>query len=510
MQLSFNSWNGLDPERTPDDKLAGPELARLGAFRKASWRANDGTWGRMDAAHRLVLLVLDPARLAQVHSTSAEAVAAIESGTGVILPPGAVAEFDYLDNRDSQPIPGALTLTARTLSRSVQVDIARAELPLVAEAIRASERRGANAEASRAFALAVPSADELADPAQVADEDVAALFRQMEIGRETIADELGYSLMNRTMSHGVAVALNALTGRESGLPFVSSFLRPWRAPLQALNSLVSVMTSGSRLARGATAFILAVAGAVVALRLVGIDVPPGTFAIAALVFVGAVLVAMLRSGFVRLGVVFAIAGLLIAMTLIGAAMASLVYSTETASPASEIGEGSVVDVDGQTVLRITRGTGDDALIDDIEAGGAVIEWRNGGAVVRGEPDADHVSGWKRWGFVNPLSLARLVLALVAVGLLLVAWRRVGRGGSGVLPAVVAVVLALMALVLPRAAEAALTGSPPESGSNPKSLLVDVAEALEGFGLEIVLIVMVGLGVAIALGGDLLLRRRPRS
>ena len=42
---------------TPDDKLAGVELAHFGAFLKRSWRANDWMWGRLDAAERLVRLV---------------------------------------------------------------------------------------------------------------------------------------------------------------------------------------------------------------------------------------------------------------------------------------------------------------------------------------------------------------------------------------------------------------------------------------------------------------------
>lgn len=60
------------------------------------------------------------------------------------------------------------------------------------------------------------------------------------------------------------------------------------------------------------------------------------------------------------------------------------------------------------------------------------------------------------------------------------------------------------------AEAALTGAPPRTGSDAKSVLVDGAEVLGGYGLEMVLVVLVGIGVAISLGGDLLLRQRGAS
>ena len=45
------------------DRVAGLRLAHFAAFLKQSWRANDWTWGRLDAANRLVTLLLDPLRL---------------------------------------------------------------------------------------------------------------------------------------------------------------------------------------------------------------------------------------------------------------------------------------------------------------------------------------------------------------------------------------------------------------------------------------------------------------
>lgn len=45
------------------DKLAGNEIANFAAFYKASWRANDWMWGRMDTAKSLIDVLIRPDRL---------------------------------------------------------------------------------------------------------------------------------------------------------------------------------------------------------------------------------------------------------------------------------------------------------------------------------------------------------------------------------------------------------------------------------------------------------------
>ena len=63
VQLSANTTNSFDGRDRASDKLAGLQLHHFGAFYKRSWRANDWLWGRLDAATRLVQIVLDPRRL---------------------------------------------------------------------------------------------------------------------------------------------------------------------------------------------------------------------------------------------------------------------------------------------------------------------------------------------------------------------------------------------------------------------------------------------------------------
>ena len=50
----------------PTTKLGGWSLNRFGGFLKRSWRVNDWTWGRMDAATVLCMTVLHPIRLRRV------------------------------------------------------------------------------------------------------------------------------------------------------------------------------------------------------------------------------------------------------------------------------------------------------------------------------------------------------------------------------------------------------------------------------------------------------------
>jgi hypothetical protein len=52
--------------RTADDKVGGMAILRFSGFLKRSWRVNDWTWGRIDAATMLCQILLKPARLRRV------------------------------------------------------------------------------------------------------------------------------------------------------------------------------------------------------------------------------------------------------------------------------------------------------------------------------------------------------------------------------------------------------------------------------------------------------------
>jgi patatin-related protein len=63
-QLSAQTANAFAQyTRTGDDKLGGMSVNRFGGFLKRSWRVNDWTWGRVDAASHLCRVVLQPSRV---------------------------------------------------------------------------------------------------------------------------------------------------------------------------------------------------------------------------------------------------------------------------------------------------------------------------------------------------------------------------------------------------------------------------------------------------------------
>ena len=64
VQLSAQTDNAFARySRTGDDKLGGWSVKRFGGFLKRSWRVNDWTWGRLDAATVLCRTILHPARV---------------------------------------------------------------------------------------------------------------------------------------------------------------------------------------------------------------------------------------------------------------------------------------------------------------------------------------------------------------------------------------------------------------------------------------------------------------
>src|SRR5215471_21581216 len=64
VQVSADSRTLLDMTRTrAASKLTGTQVHNFGAFYKASWRANDWMWGRIDGAGWIIQCLLEPQRL---------------------------------------------------------------------------------------------------------------------------------------------------------------------------------------------------------------------------------------------------------------------------------------------------------------------------------------------------------------------------------------------------------------------------------------------------------------
>lgn len=504
LQVSWNSWNGLD-SRGPDEKLAGPELARLGAFLKASWRANDWLWGRMDAAHRLVLLLLDPQRLRQLGLGQAQVAPAVERLAGP-LPEEVGAELGLLDDPEVGPLLRTLPCTARLLTTVVQTSIAQEELPHVAAAVASSNTAGAREADGGTFRRAVEGELERTGGTISADA-VPQLLAKLRIGSETVGSELGFGQLNRVVSRGLAVAVNALTGTRAGVPGVSRVLRPLRAPLHGVNAVVAVLAGSSPLARGLTALVLAAAGAVVALGVAGASVPSGTFVISAALLTLTVVLAMIHHGFWRLAVPLAAAASVLALASTGPHLAEVVFTAPTSVEERPLDSGTEIGIDGGARVRVRGGAAPDDTIDDLQVDDdSVVVLRDGGRLLAVRA-TEEVAWWKTWGFLAPVSAVRiLAVAAAAVGsLVLRRWWKAAARGDVEFAAVAGgtVVAALLAAFAPGVFDALLTGTDPgPHGGGWKRVVVDAASDLHGYQLEVALVLLVGGAVLSTMRGQL--------
>ena len=155
----------LDPHapvwNTPGAKLTGVKLGHFAAFYRASWRANDYMWGRLDAAVRVVDMLVDAARARQV-AREHRGRAPWELLAGALLPDGGspdqhwlVAEVIGESERPGEPLAAHLTerlrddlcnsdgrLTRTICARAAQLEILAHELPVVVRSSDADTKLG--------------------------------------------------------------------------------------------------------------------------------------------------------------------------------------------------------------------------------------------------------------------------------------------------------------------------------------------------------------------------------
>ncbi|MGW4483333.1 patatin-like protein [Amycolatopsis sp. NPDC004368] len=231
VQVSADSRTLLDLGRPRGwDKLTGLQADSFGAFYKASWRANDWMWGRVDAVGWLVQCLLDPKRLRVLRGIiGAEAfrteVREVFKSVGWQLPsvednvPAADVdaliaqvgeELSFLgldahlgDVEFADVLPTSLPVTSMVLARARQLEIAREELPVVAEHATADAREG-NGKPSETFrkVLAAPIPD---------DSSVQRAFQACQVSAERFEDERGTTLFTKTLVKAGAAGLNAAT-----------------------------------------------------------------------------------------------------------------------------------------------------------------------------------------------------------------------------------------------------------------------------------------------------------
>jgi patatin-related protein len=266
VQMSSDTRTDLDRRTLAGEKLTGLQLRHFGAFYKASWRANDWMWGRLDGAGWLVHLLLDPRRLRELAAEApdlaafrADLQARLQQIAGNPAPPGvwepfapqagrpgAAAEMDFLTA--ASPPPTSLPVTAMWVAAGLQRLIAGEELAHVARQIEADEADGAEEAAARAFISAYRNA--VGAPASgaypvVPETKAAEVLQACRVPAEKIASEMGSALFTRTITRTAAVAVKAVD-MGNAMP---SFLRPVLAGARTVTSLAYRVTSVGPAAR---------------------------------------------------------------------------------------------------------------------------------------------------------------------------------------------------------------------------------------------------------------------
>jgi hypothetical protein len=265
-QLSAQTVNAFAQyTHTGDDKLGGMSVNRFGGFLKRSWRVNDWTWGRVDAASHLCRVVLQPARLrrtaqltdylphipsstpdseraAQGAAAASKAQATVTQIVERIFPEDLRADSRIRELQDravqeltpvlnpgvrAEDLNAALPALADLFAWALHLHIVPSELPALAGAVRADGVEGANARSHgevfvKEHELLLARLDNHArgqSPDLSSQDRVAALeaFDRAGIGREPLQQEGASDQMIRTATTAAAVAATVVDSEQSGL-----------------------------------------------------------------------------------------------------------------------------------------------------------------------------------------------------------------------------------------------------------------------------------------------------
>jgi hypothetical protein len=240
VQVSADSRTLLDMDRRRSwEKLTGMQAGHFGAFYKASWRANDWMWGRIDGAGWLMQVLLDPVRLRNLADLADRDVfrEQVQRTFGEIgwCPP---READHLSTADvaeltaqlgkelgflgldgqlkpvayASEVPESMPVTALVLARSRQLEIARAELPVVwrhaDDDVVKAKGSDKKSKAFRAMAAPDPKTGNAVFPLD-GDDRTQGVFQACRVSAERISDERGTPLLVKTVIKLAAAGVNA-------------------------------------------------------------------------------------------------------------------------------------------------------------------------------------------------------------------------------------------------------------------------------------------------------------
>ena len=311
VQLSLRTTNPFAVySTTPDDKVGGMSVNRFGGFLKTSWRMNDWTWGRLDAATALCQVLLTTERLRRravvLGQTATSPDDAEESARSFVdalaavlyVEPGGLPEPVRLCReravRELTPVfqvdppdglPAQLPALASLAAWAIHLRIAIDELPAVARGVLADVNDGGNAR-SRGVLFREQNAvllERLADraprlpagePLSGADVDLGMraleAFDRAGIGREPLTEEGSSDQMIRTATTAAAVGVTVLDGERSGLGAVKPVTRTLRGLMLLPYWVVTGLASSGGIAGFFALLGLSLGAVALALSLFGV------------------------------------------------------------------------------------------------------------------------------------------------------------------------------------------------------------------------------------------------
>lgn len=237
VQISGRLASAFGGSDDPACKLNGMQLAHFGAFYKRSWRANDWTFGRLDGIDRAVRITLNPDALQKrygnrmVEHGDAEpapasqyvldfvhalAVRTADQDMQKVLQPlwdkdldALRRELAWLDHAQTVA-PPVLEHCAAAITRRLQLQALREEIPTIAWSLRTEAASGAPPSAEVGAGFLAQAAPGEAPPALASAEVAVALVKTNLLGSESLKQQLGTDLMTRTAGQALATAHAAL------------------------------------------------------------------------------------------------------------------------------------------------------------------------------------------------------------------------------------------------------------------------------------------------------------
>jgi hypothetical protein len=302
VQISLQTQNQFaEQSATADDKVGGMSLNRFGGFLKRSWRMNDWTWGRMDAATMLCQTILSPERLRRraIQRSQGERPEQPREFVDTLLaqlfdppPPAflddlateAATELAPVYDLTNQDLPASLPKLSALAAWAVHLRVVAEEVPSIEAAVKADRIDRANPDSkgelfllqNKSLLADLQAAPAPVDPAPLTSDEVALgakalrAFDRAGIGREPLDEEARSDQLIRTAATAASVAVTVADSSRSGLPAIKPITRTLRGGMMMPYWTVLGLAGGGTIARFLAQFALASGALLLALSLLGV------------------------------------------------------------------------------------------------------------------------------------------------------------------------------------------------------------------------------------------------